>query len=71
MTAIEHSILATFVIAVFYYFGHWKGRKEKVDDVVEYTLDTLEANGFIITEWDGKEKQLQKVQKLIDNEVKV
>lgn len=47
MTAIEHAILATIVLAVFYYYGKWSGRKEKVEDVIEHTLDTLEKGNYI------------------------
>jgi hypothetical protein len=47
MTAIEHAVLATIVLAVFYYYGKWSGRKEKVEDVIEHTLDTLEKGNYI------------------------
>jgi len=47
MTGIEHSILATVMLAGFYYYGKWIGRKEKVEDVIEHTLDTLEQGNYI------------------------
>jgi len=47
MTGIEHSILATAMLAGFYYYGKWIGRKEKVEDVIEHTLDTLEQGNYI------------------------
>lgn len=47
MTGIEHAILATGMLAVFYYYGKWVGRKEKVEDVIEHTLSTLEQGNYI------------------------
>jgi hypothetical protein len=47
MTGIEHSILATAMLAGFYFWGKWVGRKEKVEDVIEHTLDTLEQGNYI------------------------
>lgn len=64
MTAIEHAILATIVLYVFHKWGEIKGRREKVESVIENTLDSLESNGFIITETNAQgEKELIKVQK--------
>ena len=64
MTALEHAILATIVLFVFHKWGEMKGRKERVESVIENTLDSLESNGFIIMETNELgEKELIKVQK--------
>lgn len=47
MTGIEHAILATSLLAAFFYVGKWMGKKEKVEDVIEHTLDTLEQGNYI------------------------
>ena len=47
MTGIEHSILATGLLAAFYYYGRWQGKKEKVEDIIEHTLNTLEKGNFV------------------------
>ena len=47
MTGIEHAILATSSLAAFFYVGKWMGKKEKVEDIIEHTLDTLEKNNMI------------------------
>ena len=47
MTGIEHSILATAMLAAFYYYGRWKGKQEKVEDIIEHTLNTLEKGNFV------------------------
>ena len=54
MTGIEHAILATSVLAAFFYVGRWMGKKEKVEDIVEHTLNTLEKNNMIKVEVDKK-----------------
>jgi len=60
MDVYEHSILATGALALFYYFGVYVGKKEKVADIVGTMLDKLEAGGFIKVELDKKtgEKEL-------------
>lgn len=60
MTGIEHAILATSALAVFFYAGKWWGKKEKVEDIVEHTLNTLEKGNFIKVKFDRKsgEKEL-------------
>jgi DNA-binding PadR family transcriptional regulator len=64
MTAIEHAILATIVLYFFHKWGEWKGRRELVEDVIENTLDSLEQQGYIVTEVNADgEKELLKVQK--------
>ena len=64
MTGLEHAILATGLLFVFYKWGEWTGRREKVEDIIETTLIKLEDSGFIITETneDGQ-KELMPVQK--------
>ena len=47
MTGIEHAILATSSLAAFFYVGKWLGKNEKVEDIIEHTLDTLEKNNMI------------------------
>ena len=47
MTGIEHAILATSSLAAFFYVGKWMGKKEKVEDIIEHTLDTLEKGNFV------------------------
>jgi hypothetical protein len=47
MTGIEHSLLATASLAAFYYFGRWQGKKEKIENIIESTLNMLEKNNMI------------------------
>lgn len=47
MTAIEHSIIATGLLALFFYFGKHVGKKNRVEDAIEHTLDMLEKGNFI------------------------
>lgn len=62
MTAIEHAILATFVLYLFHKWGEVKGRRIQTEKAIENTLDTLEANGFIRTKTlPSGEKELIKV----------
>jgi len=64
MTAIEHAAIATFILYVFHKWGEWKGRREIVENIIESTLDSLEAQGYIIVETnENGEKELLKVQK--------
>ena len=60
MTGIEHSILATGLLAIFYYVGMHVGKKEKIEDIVNTMLDKLERGNFIKVELDEKtvEKEL-------------
>lgn len=50
MTGLEHSILATVMLAAFFYVGKWIGKKEKTESIVEHTLDMLEKNNMIKVE---------------------
>ena len=54
MTGIEHAILATSFLAAFFYVGKWVGKKEKVEDIIEHTLNMLEKNNMIKVEVDKK-----------------
>ena len=67
MTSIEHAILTTSILAFFYYFGRWQGKKEKVEDIVEHTLNTLEKNNMIKVKVDKKtgEKELIPLDKVV------
>ena len=59
MTSIEHSILSVLCLAGFYYFGVWNGRKEKVEEIIEHTLETLENGNYIQVKTDNNgEKEL-------------
>jgi len=54
MTGIEHAILATSFLAAFFYVGKWIGKKEKVEDIIEHTLNMLEKNNMIKVSVDKK-----------------
>ena len=54
MTGIEHSIIATLALAVFYYFGVHIGKKEKIESIIEHTLNTLENGNYIHVITDDK-----------------
>ena len=54
MTGIEHAILATSFLAAFFYVGKWVGKKEKVEHIIEHTLNMLEKNNMIKVEVDKK-----------------
>ena len=62
MTAIEHAVLATFFLWVFYQFGKYQVNRKKIEEAIANTLDTLEKRGYIIckTTPDGQ-KELQEV----------
>lgn len=67
MTGMEHAILATSVIAAFFYTGKWLGKKEKVEDIIEHTLNTLEKGNFVKVKTCQKsgEKELIPLDKVI------
>jgi hypothetical protein len=67
MTAIEHAILTTSILAFFYYFGRWQGKKEKVEDIIEHTLNTLEKGNFVRVKTCEKsgEKELIPLDKVV------
>ena len=50
MTGMEHAFVATSMLAVFFYVGKWMGKKEKIEDIITHTLDTLEKNNMIKVE---------------------
>ena len=41
------------MLAVFFYVGKWMGKKEKVEDIITHTLDTLEKNNMIKVKKDN------------------
>ena len=67
MTGIEHAILATSVIAAFFYTGKWLGKKEKVEDIIEHTLNNLEKGNLVKVKTCQKsgEKELIPLDKVI------
>jgi hypothetical protein len=65
MTAIEHAILATFLLFIAHKWGEWKGRREKLEDVIESTLITLEDGDYIRCKVDANgEKELIKISEI-------
>ena len=62
MTAIEHAIVATFFLWLFYQFGKWQINKQKIEEAIANTLDVLEKKNYIVckTDDDGQ-KVLQEV----------
>lgn len=62
MTGLEHAVLATFFLWVFYMWGRVSSDKKRVEDAISSTLDTLEKQGFIMTKTlKNGEKELVKV----------
>lgn len=62
MTGLEHAVLATFFLWVFYQWGRVSSDKKRVEDAISSTLDTLEKQGFIMTKTlKNGEKELVKV----------
>jgi uncharacterized alpha-E superfamily protein len=62
MTAIEHALLATFFLWVFFQVGRYLGRKDSTVPALSAMFDKLERHGFIVTKTNDKgEKELQKV----------
>ena len=53
MTGMEHAFVATSMLAVFFYVGKWMGKKEKIEDIITHTLDTLEKNNMIKVKKDN------------------
>ena len=47
MTGVEHAILATSCLAAFFYAGKRYGKKEKIEHIIEHTLNQLEKNNMI------------------------
>jgi len=67
MTGIEHAILATSLLAAFFYVGKWMGKKEKVEDIVEHTLNMLEKGNFVKVKTckESGEKELIPLDKVV------
>jgi len=62
MTAIEHSLIATFLLFVFYQAGRWSDKRKMVEEAVANTLQTLEENNYIVCHEDEDgQKVLQEV----------
>jgi hypothetical protein len=62
MDAIEHSVIATTLLAVFYYAGMFVDKRKRVEEAIANTLATLEDNNYIICETDEDgQKVLQEV----------
>jgi hypothetical protein len=62
MDAIEHSIIATTLLAVFYYAGMWVDKRNRIEEAIANTLATLEDNNYIICDTDDDgQKVLQEV----------
>ncbi len=57
MTGLEHSLLATGLLAVFYYLGAHFGKKDAVEAAVEFTLDTLEKGNYVKVLYNEKTKE--------------
>lgn len=50
MDALDHSVIATGLLALFYYVGVYYGKRKKTEDIVDAMLDKLEAGGYIKVE---------------------
>jgi hypothetical protein len=57
MTGLEHSLLATGLLAAFYYLGVHFGKKDAVEEAVEFTLDTLEKGNYVKVLYNEKTKE--------------
>ena len=40
-------MVATPILAAFFYFGKHQGKKEKIEHIIEHTLNQLEKNNMI------------------------
>lgn len=47
MTGLEFSLVATPILAGFFYFGKHQGKKEKIEHIIDHTLNQLEKNNMI------------------------
>jgi len=62
MTAIEHALLATFVLWICYQWGRYESKKELIEEAIANTLDVLETNNYIkCRTLENGEKQLLEV----------
>jgi hypothetical protein len=65
MTGFEHTIIAVAMLMIFYYAGRFTNTKEKVEEAIATTLQTLEDRGYIVTKDNGKgEKELIPIKEL-------
>ena len=53
----QHLVLL-FAAVVFTGFGYWVGKKEKLEDIVETTIDSLIEQGYIKTEGYGSNMEI-------------
>ena len=62
MTGLEHAVIATFFLWLFYTVGRYQANRQKIEEAIANTLDTLEKNKYIVckTDKDGQ-KILQEV----------
>jgi len=62
LTAVSHSIIATSLLAIFYYAGMWVDKRSRIEEAIAKTLQTLEDNNYIICHEDEQgQKVLQEV----------
>jgi len=54
MTGLEFSLVATPILAGFFYFGKRQGKKEKIEHIIDHTLNQLEKNNMIKVSVDKK-----------------
>jgi len=54
MTGLEFSLVATPILAGFFYFGKRQGKKEKIEHIIDHTLTQLEKNNMIKVKVDKK-----------------
>lgn len=57
MGAIEHTLLATGLLAAFYYWGIHVGKKNSIEEIIEETLNTLEKGNFVKVVYNEKTKE--------------
>lgn len=57
MGAVEHTLLATGLLAAFYYWGIHVGKKDSIEEIIEHTLDTLEKGNYVKVVYNEKTKE--------------
>lgn len=62
LTALSHSLIATSLLAVFFYAGMYMDKRKRIEEAIANTLDTLEKNNYIVCKEDKDgQKILQEV----------
>ena len=62
LTALEHSLIATSLLFIFYQAGRFTDKRKYIEEAIANTLATLEDNNYIICEEDEDgQKVLQEV----------